>query len=208
MKKSNIITFAILFVVTAAVLIFASCSHNDEPEVTPTPEPTTTPMQTAEPTVPVETKTPKPSKAPAPVSMNDTLFIGDSRTVGIREYSGLKDADFFCSVGLNIFDATNETLSVENVGDVTLSSLLSQKKYTKIYIMLGINEVGYPHSSIVDKYSKVLDMIKAKQPDASIFIDFGSKWFKCHMNVKNRENFLLFNIKHSLFCLYLAISSP
>ena len=37
---------------------------------------------------------------------------------------------------------------------------------------------------------------------------FGSKWFKCHMNVKNRENFLLFNIKHSLFCLYLAISSP
>ena len=182
MKKSNIITFAILFVVTAAVLIFASCSHNDEPEVTPTPEPTTTPMQTAEPTVapqstnpvetkPVETKTPKPSKAPAPVSMNDTLFIGDSRTVGIREYSGLKDADFFCSVGLNIFDATNETLSVENVGDVTLSSLLSQKKYTKIYIMLGINEVGYPHSSIVDKYSKVLDMIKAKQPDASIFIE-------------------------------------
>lgn len=27
------------------------------------------------------------------------------------------------------------------------------------------------------------------------------------MNVKNRENFLLFNIKLSLFCLYLAISS-
>ena len=37
---------------------------------------------------------------------------------------------------------------------------------------------------------------------------FGSKWFKYHMDVKNRGNFLLFNIKHSLFCLYLAISSP
>ncbi len=183
MKKSNIITFAILFVVTAAVLIYASLSGSDEPEVTPTPEPTAAPTQTVEPTPtaqptkpvetakPVETKKPEPSKAPAPVSMNDTLFIGDSRTVGIREYSGLKNADFFCSVGLNIFDAANETLSVENVGDVTLSGLLSQKKYTKIYIMLGINEVGYPHSSIVDKYSKVLDMIKTKQPDASIFIE-------------------------------------
>ena len=37
---------------------------------------------------------------------------------------------------------------------------------------------------------------------------FGSKWFKYRMNVKNRKNLLLFNIKHSLFCLYLAISSP
>ena len=37
---------------------------------------------------------------------------------------------------------------------------------------------------------------------------FGSKWFKYHINVKNRENFLLINIKIGLFCFYLAISSP
>lgn len=173
MKKSNIITLAILIIVTAAVLIFASCSHHDEPDVAPTPEPTSTPVQTVEPTAtpkptkpvetkPAETKTPKPSKAPSPVSMNDTLFIGDSRTVGIREYSGLKSADFFCSVGMNVFDVTGESLSVDGVGNVTLSQLLSKKQYSKIYIMLGINEVGYPHSSVVDKYSKVLDLIKRK----------------------------------------------
>lgn len=182
MKKSNIITLAILIIVTAAVLIFASCSHHDEPDVAPTPEPTSTPVQTVEPTAtpkptkpvetkPVETKTPKPSKAPSPVSMNDTLFIGDSRTVGIREYSGLKSADFFCSVGMNVFDVTGESLSVDGVGNVTLSQLLSKKQYSKIYIMLGINEVGYPHSSVVDKYSKVLDLIKEKQPNASIIIE-------------------------------------
>ena len=182
MKKSNIITLAILIIVTAAVLIFASCSHHDEPDVAPTPEPTSTPVQTVEPTAtpkptkpvetkPVETKTPKPSKAPSPVSMNDTLFIGDSRTVGIREYSGLKSADFFCSVGMNVFDVTGESLSVDGVGNVTLSQLLSKKQYSKIYIMLGINEVGYPHSSVVDKYSKVLDLIKEKQPSASIIIE-------------------------------------
>lgn len=166
MKKSNLITLAILIIVTAAVLIFASCSHHDEPDVAPTPEPTSTPVQTVEPMA-----TPKPSKDPTPVSLNDTLFVGDSRTVGIREYSGLKGADFFCSVGMNVFDVTGESLSVDGVGNVTLSQLLSKKQYSKIYIMLGINEVGYPHSSVVDKYSKVLDLIKEKQPNASIIIE-------------------------------------
>ena len=187
MKKSNIITLAILIIVTAAVLIFAFCSHHDEPDIAPTPEPTSTPVQTVEPmatpkptkpvetkpapTKPAETKAPKPSKDPAPVSLNDTLFVGDSRTVGIREYSGLKGADFFCSVGMNVFDVTGESLSVDGVGNVTLSQLLSKKQYSKIYIMLGINEVGYPHSSVVDKYSKVLDLIKEKQPNTSIIIE-------------------------------------
>lgn len=166
MKKSNLITLAILIIVTAAVLIFASCSHHDEPDAAPTPEPTSTPVQTIEPMA-----TPKPSKDPTPVSLNDTLFVGDSRTVGIREYSGLKGADFFCSVGMNVFDVTGESLSVDGVGNVTLSQLLSKKQYSKIYIMLGINEVGYPHSSVVDKYSKVLDLIKEKQPNASIIIE-------------------------------------
>lgn len=166
MKKSNLITLAILIIVTAAVLIFASCSHHDEPDVAPTPEPTSTPVQTIEPMA-----TPKPSKDPTPVSLNDTLFVGDSRTVGIREYSGLKGADFFCSVGMNVFDVTGESLSVDGVGNVTLLQLLSKKQYSKIYIMLGINEVGYPHSSVVDKYSKVLDLIKEKQPNASIIIE-------------------------------------
>ena len=182
MKKSNIITFVLLLVVTAGVLIYAVCSGHDNPAAVPTDEPTEIPTQEVKPTdtlkptkpvetKPAETKAPKPSKDLTPVSLNDTLFVGDSRTVGIREYSGLKGADFFCSVGMNVFDVTGESLSVDGVGNVTLSQLLSKKQYSKVYIMLGINEVGYPHSSVVDKYSKVLDLIKEKQPNASIIIE-------------------------------------
>ena len=182
MKKSNIITFVLLLVVTAGVLIYAVCSGHNNPAAVPTDEPTEIPTQEVKPTdtlkptkpvetKPAETKAPKPSKDLTPVSLNDTLFVGDSRTVGIREYSGLKGADFFCSVGMNVFDVTGESLSVDGVGNVTLSQLLSKKQYSKIYIMLGINEVGYPHSSVVDKYSKVLDLIKEKQPNASIIIE-------------------------------------
>lgn len=182
MKKSNIITFVLLLVVTAGVLIYAVCSGHNNPAAVPTDEPTEIPTQEVKPTdtlkptkpvetKPAETKAPKPSKDLTPVSLNDTLFVGDSRTVGIREYSGLKGADFFCSVGMNVFDVTGESLSVDGVGNVTLSQLLSKKQYSKVYIMLGINEVGYPHSSVVDKYSKVLDLIKEKQPNASIIIE-------------------------------------
>ena len=182
MKKSNIITFVLLLVVTAGVLIYAVCSGHDNPATVPTDEPTEIPTQEVKPTdtlkptkavetKPADTKSPKPSKDLTPVSLNDTLFVGDSRTVGIREYSGLKGADFFCSVGMNVFDVTGESLSVDGVGNVTLSQLLSKKQYSKVYIMLGINEVGYPHSSVVDKYSKVLDLIKEKQPNASIIIE-------------------------------------
>ena len=182
MKKSNIITFVLLLVVTAGVLIYAVCSGHDNPAAVPTDEPTEIPTQEVKPTdtlkptkpvetKPAETKAPKPSNDLTPVSLNDTLFVGDSRTVGIREYSGLKGADFFCSVGMNVFDVTGESLSVDGVGNVTLSQLLSKKQYSKVYIMLGINEVGYPHSSVVDKYSKVLDLIKEKQPNASIIIE-------------------------------------
>lgn len=166
MKKSNLITLLILLLITAAVLIFGSCSGNDDkPDVTPTAQPTA-PEVTPTPT-PVAT--PEPTKAPA--SVNDALFIGDSRTVGIKEYSGLEGADFFCSVGMNIFGSTSERLDVGSVGNVTLSELLSKKQYGKIYIMLGINEIGYNHQTIADEYGKVLDLIKSKQPNASIFVE-------------------------------------
>ena len=34
----------------------------------------------------------------------DALFIGDSRTDGLRLYSGIKGADFYCYKGLTVFE--------------------------------------------------------------------------------------------------------
>lgn len=104
------------------------------------------------------------------ISMNDMLFIGDSRTVGIMEYAGINDADYFCAVGMSVYNVGKKTVSVPNVGKVTLTELLNRKKYDKIYIMLGINEVGYKLESTVKKYGELLDFIKIRQNDAVIFI--------------------------------------
>ena len=110
------------------------------------------------------------SKPSTNTYMGDALFIGDSRTVGLMEYSGIDGADYFCTVGMSVYNIHKKPVSVPNVGKVTLTELLNGKKYGKIYIMLGINEVGYKFSSTVEKYSELIEFIKDKQPDAVIFI--------------------------------------
>ena len=104
------------------------------------------------------------------ISMEDALFIGDSRTVGLMEYGGIDGADYFCTVGMSVYNIYKKPVSVSNVGKVTLTELLNSKKYGKIYIMLGINEVGYKFSSTLEKYSELIAFIKGKQPEAVIFI--------------------------------------
>ena len=104
-------------------------------------------------------------------SMEDALFIGDSRTVGLSEYSILEGADFFANVGMNVYNVNEKTVSVPTVGKVTLDELLNYKTYDKIYVMLGINELGYNRENTVAKYADLIDYIQEKQPDAIIIIE-------------------------------------
>lgn len=110
------------------------------------------------------------SKPSTNTYMGDALFIGDSRTVGLMEYSGIDGADYFCTVGMSVYNIHKKPVSVPNVGKVTLTELLNGKKYGKIYIMLGVNEVGYKFSRTAEKYSELIELIKDKQPNAVIFI--------------------------------------
>lgn len=105
----------------------------------------------------------------APLSIEKSLFIGDSRAVGLMEYSQLK-MDFFCNVGMSVFNIYNEVINVPDVGKMTLQELLDYQKYDCVYVMLGINEMGYPFESIIKKYQELLLFIKEKEPDACIII--------------------------------------
>ncbi len=106
----------------------------------------------------------------ASCTIENSLFIGDSRTVGLMEYGQINGADFFCSIGMNVFDAQETTISVPDIGKVTLSELLNHKQYDKIYLMLGINELGYPFEDIIAKYEELIECIKTAEPNASIII--------------------------------------
>lgn len=102
---------------------------------------------------------------------SDALFIGDSRTVGISEYGNLKNADYFATVGMTVYTVETESVSVPSVGKMTLDALLSAKEYGKIYIMLGINELGYDFDKTVQKYKDVVAYLREKQPETLIFIE-------------------------------------
>ena len=97
-----------------------------------------------------------------------TLFIGDSRTVGMARYGKVTTADYFAETGMSVFNVFKEPVDINGLGEVTLEQLLSQKKYDKIYIMLGINELGYSLSRISEKYSEVVALVRSLQPEADI----------------------------------------
>lgn len=98
---------------------------------------------------------------------DDVLFIGDSRTDGLSMYSPLGKADYFANKGVTVFDLFDVT---DKSGQKKLETLFSGKMYGKIYIMLGINEIGYDFRSVISQYSKVLDRLKELAPDAIIVI--------------------------------------
>lgn len=94
---------------------------------------------------------------------DDALFIGDSRTVGLKEYGTLSNADYFCSVGMTVFGVCTEA-----VDNRTLDGILASRRFGKIYIMLGINECGGDAAVITQKYAALVQMLRESQPDAVI----------------------------------------
>lgn len=104
---------------------------------------------------------------------NDAVFLGDSRTLGISDYAGLDGADFYCDNGMTIFKLLEDKgVTYQKTGEkVDLKKVLQEKKYGKIYIMLGMNELGYGNTNMyLKQYLKVLNQLKEWQPEATIYI--------------------------------------
>lgn len=101
---------------------------------------------------------------------DNTLFIGDSRVVGLREYARSGNADYFCGVGMTVYGCWGEEHWDRNVSKQKLESLLTSKQYDKIIINFGLNEAGYPDNSFKIAYKSVVDKIRQLQPDAKIIL--------------------------------------
>ena len=103
---------------------------------------------------------------------NDAAFLGDSRTLGISDYAGLDEADFYCDSGMMIFKLLEEKVTYQKTGEkVELAQVLQEKKYGKIYIMLGMNELGYGNTPMyLEEYRTVLEQIRQWQPEAIIYV--------------------------------------
>lgn len=102
---------------------------------------------------------------------SDALFVGDSLTEGLSEYGDLKSAAFFCHVGLNIYQLFEEPKQ-DDFSNLTLTQTLKKHQYTKVYIQLGINELGTANTDyFVRHYSAAIDKIRELEPDALVFVE-------------------------------------
>ena len=104
---------------------------------------------------------------------SDALFIGDSRTDGLRLYSGIQGADFYCYKGLTIFEVDERKIVELNGSTYSVVEALEKgPQYAKIYISLGVNELGYYNDDAYHQaFSEFLDTVKTLQPDAIIYLE-------------------------------------
>lgn len=104
----------------------------------------------------------------------DAVFIGDSRTVGMFEYGELEEiSTFYASTGLTIFKMfTSEVVSVPGQKKkITIEEALQHNTFAKIYLMIGINEMGTGNvDKFIEKYEESLAYLRELQPDAVIYI--------------------------------------
>lgn len=125
---------------------------------------------------PVPDQPEEPEEPSAPVKPEDpftnALFIGDSRTVGIAEYSGITEADFFAFTGMSVYSALKKESSVGSWKKGTLlADALQSQQYDRVYLMLGVNELGYNFQKTVERYGELVQQIRELQPDAYLILE-------------------------------------
>lgn len=102
---------------------------------------------------------------------DDALFIGDSRTVGLHEYGDLGNAEVIADSGMSVYKIFKAQAELPTGEKGTLEELLSGQQFGKIYVMLGINELGYDFDATVSRYEDMINRIQELQPDAILFLE-------------------------------------
>ena len=103
---------------------------------------------------------------------DDALFIGDSRTVGLHDYSGWDNATYYASIGLTVYDLFTKPVVEENGTTITIEQALTEHKFGKIYLMIGINEMGTGTiDSFMEAYQNAVAHLQELQPDAILFVE-------------------------------------
>ena len=106
---------------------------------------------------------------------DDALFIGDSRMVGLSQYCQDIDAraTFYAKKSLSIYNIRDDKwIETEDGEEISLAEALETNHFSKIYIMVGINELGRGDElDFREAYQDVINQIQAAEPDAYIFIN-------------------------------------
>ena len=153
-----------------------SLAGSENPAVT---SPALTAAATAPPKTSAPAATPLPNNGKPDVPemkkadddfFSDSVFIGNSLVDGLYLYGGVSTCDWLSGTGLSIYNIAAQKLSDKHGGTCTVMSALGAKQYGKVYILLGINEIGSSIDSFSKSYGEILSKIRALQPSADIYV--------------------------------------
>ncbi|MCR5108091.1 MAG: hypothetical protein K6B28_07995 [Lachnospiraceae bacterium] len=99
----------------------------------------------------------------------DALFIGDSRLQGFGMYSGLAST-YYCATGFQLYKYETTKVVPTSSGKVPIFSALEYDAYTKIYIKVGLNEMGGSIDAFLEKYAELIAKLREYEPRAIIYI--------------------------------------
>lgn len=101
----------------------------------------------------------------------DAAFVGDSLTDGLLLYSGIKGADNLSYKGMTVQTVRTDKVIRQDGAKYTPLEALGRKTYGKVYILLGVNELGwYNDQRFYDCYAQLVDLVRKAQPDAQIYL--------------------------------------
>ena len=101
----------------------------------------------------------------------DAVFLGDSRTEGFHLYSGLEEGQYLYAVGATVESVFTKATQETEAGKVPMLDALADMDCGKVYIMLGVNELGWPKADMYrEQYGKVIDRIREEHPEAVVVI--------------------------------------
>lgn len=99
--------------------------------------------------------------------LNNSAFIGNSHAEALNLYGLIPGADFYTKVGLSVLNV----LKPDDKGNVLISSLYN-KKYDRVFLMFGENELGWPYPrNFIKEYEKIIDEARRILPEADIYIE-------------------------------------
>ena len=146
----------------------------------------------------------------------DACFIGHSLVNGMKNYLGFSKSDFFAKNGasaryfLTYNDLELTTTHLDDKGytvrdEGTLAQAMSNKSYGKVYIMLGINEIGGLTAASQNFYASmeaIVKLVKQAQPNAKIYlISLTPVSQACsETSAYNRDSILAFNTVLKQLC--------
>ncbi|MBO4383850.1 MAG: hypothetical protein J5854_00310 [Clostridia bacterium] len=174
---------AIFLILLSAVSLASGCQKPVEPDDPPivdiyTPVPYATPVPTPELTMPVSptseppaTDTPDPTATPYqadPTVFDDAVFIGNSILHGLFSYGIITHGKFLTKTSLNV---NSVFTSYIDGSSVPVIDELNSGRYGKVILCFGTNELGWPSLSVFsEKYEKLIDAIRQRQPGCKIYI--------------------------------------